>query len=328
MDLLQRIEAICRRSRGRFCCAWLMLNLLCVAIFLGVLLLIFGVVDDDGADEEGEPKAWTLLDSFAIVLVPIVVALGVCCAIWNWIANCMLYQSMDEQLSDLVEQIQKEYEDTYGVLIGYRPYRSRNPSLWSLFVTKDGAPCVWLKGLHHQANEEDETMTKINEIAPMYPPMFVYHQIPGEVCVGEKEYHPSTGYDEKTWRSIMETHKKHMAYPCPIKTMSSLIFFGMFTYMAFVNQFVIDRLGSVLGILISYAVIFTPVVYSELLDRFWVLPSLKKVAQEVTRTMQQEDLQEDSTATYSLKGHFLKFEDSPTLSRSGRLSRRYELAKP
>lgn len=326
MELEQRITSICAVSPVYF--------YLCYYVMLGLTLNVLQVIPNYDKDEDPEVNAF--IDN---LLFWVIIGMTLCLYRVFWpLITLPLYKNKDNQLSSMVEELHQEYRDSYGVLIGYRPYTKDFCRLWitRIFNFSSGSPpCVWLKGMHHREDTYvEESMANKNGTdgvttpAYSYPPMFVQNQFPGQVFVGEKFYHPSTGYDEKTWTLITQTHKKYVELPWYIRHLSALIvliyILGWFTYD--IVWFAYDTPMMVLSLGL-FAVIIFHILYLLLLEQFWVLPAYKKVEEEVTKTL-QEDFQQGPEDTNTAQGQnwVLKFVESALPYQSNTKSRRrYEL---
>jgi hypothetical protein len=324
-ELLVKMEEICAKNRCRFFVMYLALvYVVFMTVFPGLLITMMVLLGDANDDHEvGHNKhtGWDFIVHWAGKYCCLALSFVAISCTHHWTINWMLYNSIDGPLTCLVEELRKEYEVSYGVLIGYRSYKSSYPSLWPSIMHKDGAPCVWLKGLHNVAEDEEDIIQDSNKLIPTYPSMFFQRNEPADVWVGEKEYHPSTGYDEKTWTLITETHNKLICFPCPAKIVFILLMLGPAAFGAYFED-ISQSLGYLVSVILFSVVVHIPSFCIYLSDRFWLVPSYRKVAEKVTKA-----LQADTSTSNTMKGFVLIFEESPILGRASKPTRRYELVR-
>jgi hypothetical protein len=343
--LLKRIVPIGNRSLG----VWdrVVVASMCSLFFYfvtGFPVLVLLILPDNNQDIEG----W---EWYAIVGITVV---STTIFIWFMVIVKMNldfsreYTSIDHQMVELVKDTYREYEESYGISIGYHPYENtKMPCACFPFTPApyDVRPYIWLKGLHHQQAEVDEGGgdTLVNEIEFLtYPPMFITTcGILGEISVHEKRYHPSTGYDKDTWTLLTNTHKKYTELN---HTLSRL--FGRVVFLCFMVAWVVyiyllasvdQPLQFVYGICTFFLAFIGGIVLGlaspflfRLFDYFWIVPVYKRVAKEVTDTLHHQQREGPMEMMKVKPVLAVKYENSPTgpidyfnLSRR----HRYEIVK-
>jgi hypothetical protein len=355
MDLTTRVTNISTTySWYRF----ISLHLFPYILFFTILTILYGTVtmiifpEDDNVQEiDTVGKNLVFFGSLGFAVYTVLV-------VWQYIAWRIYKNMDDQittMVEELQQEYKYSYGVLIGYRPYTKDCSSRRPNvfLWrtNMIFNKEssnnieGSPCVWLQGLHHQEgtinsegnstimnsnansntdaiNTTTSTTTTTDEMTDSssswnYPPIFVYNGIPGQVHMGEK-YHPSTGYDHKTWTLITETYQKHMATPCPVTTLSILFFVFVLLYALFVNPFIIVKYGLLWGMLVSGLVGSSIGGYMKLLDLWWTLPALKRVEREVTKNFQQQH--EDGSRLV------INFVDTSLPFRTeNRMCRRYEV---
>ncbi len=214
----------------------------------------------------------------------------------NW-----TYKSWDLCIHKILQKRIASFSQ-YGIEMGY--YHKIESLSW--YDTH-----LWLR----RQLQADSTRTSLST-QQKFPSIYLHILVPGEIHVGEKEYHPSMIMDLQTWTIIQNVHfatvKHHNCLSMTILLLGIMTYF----YAIFISLFT-RLLGNPLLLLLAFMKFL--IVARLTLD--WLrMNSYRKVTEQVNQILIKSN---DCT----MAGYSLELVTTTVPFRSRQMSRRYQLVR-
>ncbi len=259
-----------------------------IGLYLSIALLPYLV---NNSDASYDPLFWTTLFIISLYVGIETGLVGI-----NW-----TYQSCDLCIHNIVEE-RIAFFSQYGIEMGYYP-KIESRSWYDSHV--------WLR----RQPQEDSTHTSLST-SQEFPSIYLHMLVPGEIHIGEKEYHPSMIMDLQTWTIIQNVHFATVKYHNCLSM--TILLFGIMTYFyaIFISLFT-RLLGNPLLLLLAFMTILIVAWFT--LDRLR-MNSYRKVTEQVNQMLLNS---EDRT----MAGYSLELVTTTVPFRSRQMSRRYQLIR-
>jgi protein-S-isoprenylcysteine O-methyltransferase Ste14 len=237
-----------------------------------------------------------------------------------------IYQKLDSEIQERVDDRRKDLLQSYGVELGYHP-NTKPYRFWN-----DDSH-VWLRRPRRQQPEDERGST--HTLPEEFPPIYLVPLVPGDISVYEQVYHPSMKLDEETWKLIQKSHKEGAKGTPIIAFLTSVLWLSFCLYCMFFVS-IMNTIGgwqALCGIFLYFCVVYVFVLWVHQQPLKWY----QQVAETVTRILNNEEtkdnvnedaLHEDEyTFKEQMAGYSLELKTSPLPGRPDAISRRYQLVR-